>query len=187
MASLDHLLLLSQNQSGERERLLKEVSRAGKELVWRSENERKLFPRDAERAIVLAAKRGLRKWTTVSGLAQTLAERGIGSFLLAFSTRAGVDVLLMLFRTWRKRRLRFAMIRHAIFGSVPMRFAAMIGTATLPQCGFTKLTTCRHIHLSQYSYSAYAASRSASVVSQTTYTSGTVCQAVIWTAGTRGA
>lgn len=61
MASLDHLLLLSQNPSGEREKLLKEVSRAGKELVWRSENERKLFPRDGERALILAAKRGLRE------------------------------------------------------------------------------------------------------------------------------
>lgn len=61
MASLDHLLLLSQNQAGEREKLMKEVSRAGKELVWRSENERKLFPRDGERALILAAKRGLRE------------------------------------------------------------------------------------------------------------------------------
>ena len=61
MASLDHLLLLSQNPSGEREKLLKEVSRAGKELVWRNENERKLFPRDGERALILAAKRGLRE------------------------------------------------------------------------------------------------------------------------------
>lgn len=52
-----------------------------------------------------------------------------GSFILAFSTRAGVDVLLMLIRTWRKRKLRLALIRLAIFGAVPLRFGAMIGTS----------------------------------------------------------
>lgn len=128
MASLDHLLLLSQNPSGEREKLLKEVSRAGKELVWRSENERKLFPRDGEQALILAAKRGLRE-LPLALANQPLADL-TGSFLLAFSTRAGVDVLLMLFRTWRKRKMRIAMIRHAIFGAVPIRFGAMIGTPT---------------------------------------------------------
>lgn len=61
LANLDHLLLLSQNPSGEREKLLKEVSRAGKELVWRSEDEQRLFPRDGERAIILALKRGIRE------------------------------------------------------------------------------------------------------------------------------
>jgi hypothetical protein len=123
MANLDHLLILSQNPSGERERLLKEVSRAGKELVWRSEDERRLFPRDGERAVILALKRAIRKSTRCPGYSADT----IGSFILAFSTRAGVDVLLMLFRTWRKRRLRFALIRHAIFGEVPLRFGAMIG------------------------------------------------------------
>lgn len=57
----------------------------------------------------------------------------IGSFLLAFSTRAGVDMLLMLFRTWRKRKIRLAMIRHAIFGEVPLRFGAMIGEFERPE------------------------------------------------------
>jgi len=123
MANLDHLLILSQNPSGERERLLKEVSRAGKELVWRSEDERRLFPRDGERAVILALKRALRESSLLMGHSADL----IGSFILAFSTRAGVDVLLMLFRTWRKSRLRFALIRHAIFGEVPLRFGAMIG------------------------------------------------------------
>jgi hypothetical protein len=123
MANLDHLLILSQNPSGERERLLKEVSRAGKELVWRNENERRLFPQDGERAVILALKRAIRKY---SRLISYLADL-IGSFILAFSTRAGVDVLLILFRTWRKRRLRIALIRHAIFGEVPLRFGAMIG------------------------------------------------------------
>ena len=64
MANLDQLLRLSQNPSGEREKLLKEVSRAGKDLVWRSENERRLFPRDGERAVVLALKRAIRRLFT---------------------------------------------------------------------------------------------------------------------------
>lgn len=43
----------------------------------------------------------------------------------------------MLFRTWRKRRLRFALIRHAIFGEVPLRFGAMIGESVLSNIWLT--------------------------------------------------
>jgi hypothetical protein len=60
LANLDSLLLLSANPKGEREKLLAEVSKAGRELVWRDKNEKRLFPRDTERALVLAFKRGLR-------------------------------------------------------------------------------------------------------------------------------
>jgi hypothetical protein len=52
--------VLSANQAGERDKFIKEVSRAGRELVWRNKDEEKLFPRDTERAGVLAVKRGLR-------------------------------------------------------------------------------------------------------------------------------
>ena len=162
MASLDHLLLLSQNPSGEREKLLKEVSRAGKELVWRSENERKLFPRDRERALILAAKRGLRKLPPVSPYAEREADP-TGSFLLAFSTRAGVDVLLMLFRTWRKRKLRIAMVRHAIFGAVPLRFGAMIGELHLSSRQYTAHID-RYLHLLKHPYTPLASPRTAHVV-----------------------
>jgi len=51
----------------------------------------------------------------------------LGSFILAFSVRAGVNVLLVLFRTMRRNKLRLALIRHAIFGAEPFRFGAMIG------------------------------------------------------------
>ncbi|WVR06354.1 hypothetical protein IAU60_003385 [Kwoniella sp. DSM 27419] len=112
LASLDTLLLISSNPSGEREKLIKEVSRAGKDLVWRDKDEKRVLPRDSERASVLAAKRGLR------------------SFLLAFSVRAGVNVLITLFRNIRSKKLRLALFRHAIFGSEPFRFGAMIGTFT---------------------------------------------------------
>ncbi|WVQ96654.1 hypothetical protein IAU59_003760 [Kwoniella sp. CBS 9459] len=112
LASLDSLLLLSTNHSGERDKLIKEVSRAGKDLVWRDKDEKKVLPRDSERAGILAAKRGLR------------------SFLLAFSVRAGVNVLLTLFRNIRSKKLRLALFRHAIFGAEPFRFGAMIGTFT---------------------------------------------------------
>ena len=61
LASLDHLLVLSANQGGERERLLAEVQKAGKDLVWRDAKEKRLYPKDAERTLVLATKRGLRE------------------------------------------------------------------------------------------------------------------------------
>jgi hypothetical protein len=61
LASLDSLLLLSQNHGGERTKLIEELSRRGKGFVWRDEYEQRLFPRDSERAGVLAAKRGLRE------------------------------------------------------------------------------------------------------------------------------
>lgn len=50
-----------------------------------------------------------------------------GSFLLAFSVRAGVNVLLLLFRTLRRKGLRVQLILHAIFGAEPFRFGATIG------------------------------------------------------------
>ncbi len=61
LASLDQLLLISNNQAGERDRLLAQVSRAGKELVWREQDEKRLLPRDTERTLVLAMKRGMRE------------------------------------------------------------------------------------------------------------------------------
>lgn len=61
LASLDSLLVLSQNHGGERAKLIEELSRRGKGFVWRDEDEQRLFPRDSERAGVLAAKRGLRE------------------------------------------------------------------------------------------------------------------------------
>ncbi|WWC70734.1 uncharacterized protein I206_104685 [Kwoniella pini CBS 10737] len=112
LASLDSLLLISANHSGERDKLLAEVSKVGKDLVWRAQDEKKLLPRDPERAGILALKRGLR------------------SFLLAFSVRAGVNVLLTLFRNIRNKRLKLALFRHAIFGQEPFRFGAMLGTFT---------------------------------------------------------
>nr|XP_031864219.1 uncharacterized protein CI109_000131 [Kwoniella shandongensis]KAA5531291.1 hypothetical protein CI109_000131 [Kwoniella shandongensis] len=111
LASLDSLVLLSR-ESEERAKLLAEVTRASRELVWRDEAEKKALPRDSERASILALKRGLR------------------SFLLAFSVRAGVNVLLVLFRHIRRKSLRLALFRHAIFGAEPFRFGAMIGTFT---------------------------------------------------------
>lgn len=65
LASLDHLLLVSTNQGGERDRLLAEVQKAGKDLVWRDAKERKLYPRDVERTVILATKRGLREYLAV--------------------------------------------------------------------------------------------------------------------------
>ncbi|ORX40065.1 hypothetical protein BD324DRAFT_616112 [Kockovaella imperatae] len=110
LASLDRLMTLS--ASSDRDKILAGVSRAGKDLVWRRKDEKQLFPRDVERALVLTIKRGLR------------------SFILAFSVRAGVNLLLVIFRSFRRKRLRLAMIRHALFGAESFRFGAMIGTFT---------------------------------------------------------
>jgi hypothetical protein len=63
LASLDHLLLLRHDQE-ERARVVSEISRAGRDLVWRSQDDKQLYPDDAERSIVLALKRGLREFTS---------------------------------------------------------------------------------------------------------------------------
>lgn len=57
------------------------------------------------------------------------ADPWLGSFLLAFSVRAGVNVLLLVFRTYRRRQLQLQVLRHAIFGAEPFRFGAMIGAS----------------------------------------------------------
>jgi len=81
LASLDKLLLVS-TDSSHRERVIAGVQKAGRELVWRDSDEEKLFPRDYERALVLAAKRGLRaSIPTVCAetrLAHPCLERAIG-------------------------------------------------------------------------------------------------------------
>ena len=59
LASLDHLIALSADAQ-RRDKLIRGVSRAGKELVWRHENEKRLFPRDFERALLLSLKRAMR-------------------------------------------------------------------------------------------------------------------------------
>ena len=66
LASLDALLLLSADASS-RDKLLAEVSRAGRDLVWRDHDEKRLFPKDTERASVLAAKRGIRELSLLAG------------------------------------------------------------------------------------------------------------------------
>lgn len=103
-----------------------------------------------------------------------------GSFLLAFSTRAGVDVLLMLFRTWRKRKIRIAMIRHAIFGAVPLRFGAMIGELLhRSPAGYTA-DIDRYFYLSKHTYAPSTSPRPAHVIYPKTYTSWTICEADVW-------
>ncbi|BEJ17573.1 hypothetical protein CspHIS471_0609740 [Cutaneotrichosporon sp. HIS471] len=120
LASLDHLLLLRHDQE-ERARVVSELSRAGRGLVWRSQDDKQQYPDDAERSLILALKRGLR------------------SFILAFSVRAGVNVLIVLFRILKagkrgKGRVTLKTLRMAIFGEEPLRFGAMIGTFTFLNC-----------------------------------------------------
>lgn len=116
----------------------KKLMRAGRELVWRSGDAKKLYPQDGERASILAIKRGLReilplhyrRRLCLTQRLVALVRRRLtlaGSFILSFLVRAGVDVLLTIFRTARKRKLKLALIRHAVFGPEPFRFGAMIG------------------------------------------------------------
>lgn len=123
LASLDALIILRNNEE-ERARVLATVTQAGRELVWRRQDEKKVYPDDAERVFVLAFKRALREFNIQDYWLTS------GSFILAFTTRAGVNLLLVLFRL-RKRKLKLRMIRDAIFGEESFRFGAMIGTFTL--------------------------------------------------------
>lgn len=58
LASLDALLNIAQDDL-ERERFLLSMRETGKNMLWRDERETKKMPNDAERALVLAARRGL--------------------------------------------------------------------------------------------------------------------------------
>ena len=117
-------MALSVDRNG-RDRLIAEVSKAGKDLVWRDKHEKRLFPRSFERALVLALKRSLSQCQTRAQDMSLISN--VGTFILSFSVRAGVNILLMVFRSFRRRKIRLAMIRHALFGAEPFRFGAMIG------------------------------------------------------------
>jgi len=63
LASLDTLLSIAQDDN-QREQFLTTVKETGKSMLWRDEKEARKMPNDAERALVLAFRRGLRKHTT---------------------------------------------------------------------------------------------------------------------------
>lgn len=48
----------------ERHKFLNGVKNYGRNLVWRAQDEKSVYPNDAERAFVLAFKRGLREYHT---------------------------------------------------------------------------------------------------------------------------
>jgi len=110
--------------------LLTTVTSSTKSLVWRGPREPRKLPSDAERALVLALRRAVR------------------SGLLAWAVRSGVGLVLALVGAVRRRQLKWSLIRHAIFGAEPFRFAAMIGTFT-----FLNTLTLHLLRLSPpYSY-----------------------------------
>lgn len=91
--------------------------RRGRRAVWRPADEARKLPPDAERALVLAARRGLR------------------SFLLAYLVRAGIDLLLGIVRNARRRRPgsvpakgMLSVLRSALLGKEPRRLGATVGT-----------------------------------------------------------
>lgn len=96
-----------------------ELLRRGRRAVWRSADEARKLPPDAERALVLASRRGLR------------------SFILAYLVRAGIDLLLGTIRNARKRRPGssapaakgfVAVLGSALLGKEPRRLGATVGT-----------------------------------------------------------
>lgn len=77
---------------------------------------------------------------------------GAGSFILALSVRSGVNVLLLIFRTFRKKRLRLLMLLRALFGAEPFRFGAMIGR--LSGLASRGRLISRHIYFPQHARTA---------------------------------
>ncbi|KDN49260.1 hypothetical protein RSAG8_01962, partial [Rhizoctonia solani AG-8 WAC10335] len=100
--SFENLVALARDQ---------ELRREAKKLVWRDKGEHPTELTTVEECFNHAWKGGKRAGT------------------LAFGIRAGVNLFLLLFRIIRTpRKLKFALIRHAVFGSDSFRFAAMMGT-----------------------------------------------------------
>ncbi|CUA67828.1 hypothetical protein RSOLAG22IIIB_03258 [Rhizoctonia solani] len=100
--SFENLVALARDQ---------ELRREAKKLVWRDRGEHPTELSTIEACFNHAWKGGKRAGT------------------LGFGIRAGVNLFLLLFRIIRTpRNLKFALIRHAVFGSDTFRFAAMMGT-----------------------------------------------------------
>ncbi|KAG8713477.1 hypothetical protein FRC11_012026 [Ceratobasidium sp. 423] len=100
--SFENLVALARDQ---------ELRREAKKLVWRTRGE---HPAEL---------------TTVVDCFNHAWKGGKRAGTLAFGIRAGVNLFLLLFRIIRTpRKLKFALIRHAVFGSDSFRFAAMMGT-----------------------------------------------------------
>lgn len=100
--SFENLVALTKDQ---------EFRREAKKLVWRDKGEHPTELETLEECFNHAWAGGKRAGT------------------LAFGIRAGVNLFLLLFRILRTpRKLKFALVRHAIFGSDSFRFAAMIGS-----------------------------------------------------------
>ncbi|KAJ1309232.1 hypothetical protein OPQ81_004899 [Rhizoctonia solani] len=100
--SFENLVALARDQ---------ELRREAKKLVWRDRGEHPAELTTVEDCFKHAWKGGKRAGT------------------LAFGIRAGVNLFLLLFRIIRTpRKLKFALIRHAVFGLDSFRFAAMMGT-----------------------------------------------------------
>ncbi|TCD63219.1 hypothetical protein EIP91_005831 [Steccherinum ochraceum] len=102
MTSFENLVVLANYE----ERL-----RGAKKAVWRDRGEKPVEVCDYWECIEHASRGGLRA----------------GS--LAFAIRAGINFFLLLTRIGKvPRSTRFRLIRHALFGEEPLRFAAMIGS-----------------------------------------------------------
>ncbi|KAH8081313.1 hypothetical protein BXZ70DRAFT_901280 [Cristinia sonorae] len=102
MASFDNLVVLANYE----ERL-----RDAKKAVWRDRGEKPVEVCDVWECVEHASRGGLRA----------------GS--LAFAIRAGINFFLLLTRMHKvPRSYRLRLIRHAVFGEEPLRFAAMIGS-----------------------------------------------------------
>ncbi|KAH7107603.1 hypothetical protein BKA62DRAFT_683900 [Auriculariales sp. MPI-PUGE-AT-0066] len=103
LKSFDNLVALANDQEALRD--------AAKKLVWRDRGEPVTHINSLEDCLTHAIKGGARA----------------GS--LAFGLRSGVNIFILLFRVFKSpKELRFAIVRHAIFGEDSLRFGAMIGS-----------------------------------------------------------
>ncbi|EMD40278.1 hypothetical protein CERSUDRAFT_79950 [Gelatoporia subvermispora B] len=102
MASFENLVALANYE---------EALREARKIVWRGRGEKPVEVQDLWECLEHASRGGLRA----------------GS--LAFAIRAGVNFFLLMTRIRKvPKKMRFALIRHAVFGPDSFRFAAMLGS-----------------------------------------------------------
>ncbi|KAG9046168.1 hypothetical protein FS837_004923 [Tulasnella sp. UAMH 9824] len=100
--SYNNLVSLANAQEG--------LMESGKKLVWRDPGEPPVILETLRECLVYALRGGFR----AAGL--------------AYGIRSGINLFLTLFTLLKRpKKFRFALIRHALFGEEPRRFAAMLG------------------------------------------------------------
>ncbi|KAG8893096.1 hypothetical protein FRC00_011041 [Tulasnella sp. 408] len=125
--SYNNLVSLANAQEG--------LMESGKKLVWRDPGEPPVILETLRECLVYALRGGFREFDPVLALSERLRDRPLTTFCrlegaagLAYGIRSGINLFLTLFTLLKRpKKFRFALIRHALFGEEPRRFAAMLG------------------------------------------------------------